>query len=304
MRWIVPIAVAVALVALALFGTMAHAQQLANALEAYSYIIRLSELGVNTTGMINELNNAIEMGELGYTSNATAIINNLITEARAELPIAQQHYWLFIAIDAVVAAVAVTLASILYVKRRELIGSMWLRFRGEDRVRNGGSGRPRSMLFNAEVASVVLAIIIILTVFLVAQLIVSGRTQPFSAIALLGPSGKIGGYPSTVIVGQPINLYIYVYNHMNAPTWFVVRLYITNNTALQPPLNITPIATYQRVLGENDSWLIPITFTLNSTGTYRLIGELWMYSPNNLTLTYTGNYVQLWVNATRVMPSG
>jgi len=91
---------------------------------------------------------------------------------------------------------------------------------------------------------------------------------------------------------------------MGVPTWLVVRLYVTNNTSLEPPLNATPIAIYQRVLLNNESWLIPITITLNSAGTYRLIGELWMYSPSNLTLTYTGNYVQLWINATQVMPTG
>ncbi|WP_243671325.1 DUF1616 domain-containing protein [Vulcanisaeta sp. JCM 16161] len=153
-------------------------------------------------------------------------------------------------------------------------------------------------------AAVALSLVIILVVFLTAQSMVSGYTQSFSAIGLLGPTGKLGNYPSTVITGQPINLYIYVYNHMGVPTWFVVKVFVTNNTVVQPPLNQTPVMIFQRVLMNNESWVEPLTLSINSTGTYRIIGELWMYDPNNLTLVYTGNYVQLWVNVTQVMPSG
>ena len=297
-RWLLALAVALtALVALA------QAQQY-SALEAYQYIVELSRLGANVSSLVDELNRAIYLESQGYGANASLIISNVVEEAIAELPSAEEMHLLAIVGDYASLAMAVIIIAVVYVKRRELVGGLWLRVRGSNRVRGGGPGRPRTFLFDSEVLSVVLAIVIVLITFVAAQSFVGANTQPFTAIAILGPNGKIGGYPSTVLIGQPINLYIYVYNHMGVPTWLVVRLYVTNNTGLEPPLNMTPIAVYQRVLLNNESWLIPITITLNSTGTYRLIGELWMYSPSNLTLTYTGNYVQLWINATQVMPSG
>ncbi|MCG2891947.1 MAG: DUF1616 domain-containing protein [Vulcanisaeta sp.] len=299
-HWLLALALAVTLTALV---ALAQAQQY-SALEAYQYVIELSRLGANVSLLVDELNRAIYLEGQGYGANASLIISNVVEEAIAELPGAEEMHLLAIVGDYASLAVAVIIIAVVYVKRRELVGGLWLRVRGSNRVRGGGPGRPRTFLFDSEVLSVVLALVIVLVTFVAAQSFVGANTQPFTAIAILGPSGKIGGYPSTVLIGQPINLYIYVYNHMGVPTWLVVRLYVTNNTGLEPPLNITPIAVYQRILLNNESWLIPITITLNSTGTYRLIGELWMYSPSNLTLTYTGNYVQLWINVTQVMPSG
>ncbi len=296
-----------ALLAAVLGGIALHAQQL-GALTAYQYIVELSRLGVNTTPLVNELNNAISLEASGQVGNASTVIGSIVARAQSLIPGARLWYMLGIVIKAVVVAGgAVALSVMFYVKRRELIGLIWLRVRGGgNRVRGGGGpGKPRTFIFNEEVVAVALSIVIILIVFLTAQSIVSGYTQPFSAIGLLGPTGKLGNYPSTVVVGQPISLYIYVYNHMGVPTWFVVRVFVTNNTVAQPPpLNQTPIMVFQRVLLNNESWVEPLTLSINSTGTYRIIGELWMYSPSNLTLVYTGNYVQLWVNVTQVMPSG
>ncbi|ADN49843.1 DUF1616 domain-containing protein [Vulcanisaeta distributa] len=284
-------------------GIALHAQQL-GALTAYQYIVELSRLGVNTTSLVNELNNAISLEASGQVGNASTVIGSIVARAQSLIPGARLWYMVGIVIKAVVVAGVVALSVMFYVKRRELIGLIWLRVRGGNRVRGGGPGRPRTFIFSEEVVAVALSIVIILIVFLTAQSIVSGYTQPFSAIGLLGPTGKLGDYPSTVVVGQPISLYIYVYNHMGVPTWFVVRVFVTNNTVAQPPLNQTPIMVFQRVLLNNESWIEPLTLSINSTGTYRIIGELWMYSPSNLTLVYTGKYVQLWVNVTQVMPSG
>ncbi|WP_446752867.1 DUF1616 domain-containing protein [Vulcanisaeta sp. JCM 16161] len=286
-----------------MLGIATHAQQL-GALAAYQYIVELSRLGVNTTPLVNELNNAISLEDSGQVSNASIILSNLVSKAQSLIPSARFWYMVGIVFKVITIAVVVALIAVLYVKRRELIGSVWLRVRGSNRVRGGGPGRSRTFIFNEEVAAVALSLVIILVVFLTAQSMVSGYTQSFSAIGLLGPTGKLGNYPSTVITGQPINLYIYVYNHMGVPTWFVVKVFVTNNTVVQPPLNQTPVMIFQRVLMNNESWVEPLTLSINSTGTYRIIGELWMYDPNNLTLVYTGNYVQLWVNVTQVMPSG
>ncbi len=288
---------------LAVLGITAYAQQ-SSALMAYHYIVELSRLGVNTTVLINELNQAIYLESVGQVSNASLIINSIVTNAQSMLPGTDLHHMVYMVVEALVIVLVIALIVVLYVWRREFIGSIWLRVRGGNRVRGGGPGRSRTFLFNEEVAAVALSLVIILIVFLTAQSVVSSYTQSFSAIALLGPTGKLGDYPSTVIIGQPINLYIYVYNHMGVPTWFIVKVFITSNTSAEPPLNQTPVMVFQRVLANNGTWIEPLTFSLNSTGSYRLIGELWMYDPGNLTLTYTGNYVQLWINVTQVMPGG
>ncbi|MFB6491204.1 MAG: DUF1616 domain-containing protein [Thermoproteus sp. AZ2] len=267
------------------------------ALKAYSYVVELARLGANATPLIGELNKAIYLEEAG-APNASAVVNNVIAQAEAELPAASLSHWASIAVDAAVAVIALAALALLYAKRRELLGRLWLWARGRDRVRRGGPGKPRTLLFDPETAAVIAALVVAVAAFALAQALAAQRVEAFSAIGLLGPGGKIGGYPASVPVGQPVKLYIYVYNHEGAPAWFVVALYLTENASAQPPLGGRPFAVYQRVLANNESWVAPVEFSLNSTGSYRLVGELWMYSPVNQSLVYTGNYVQLWINAT------
>ncbi len=56
-----------------------------------------------------------------------------------------------------------------------------------------GPGKPTTLLFNEEVASIVLAILIILVVFITAQSVVSNYSTRFSAIGLLGRRQAWGG---------------------------------------------------------------------------------------------------------------
>ncbi|CCC82002.1 DUF1616 domain-containing protein [Thermoproteus tenax] len=287
---------------LMLIVTPAFAMSLESYLEAYRYIVELSKLGYNVTNMVDALNRALYLQETGHGINASSLLESLLQEARTELPQARAHYLIDMAINIVALALAVAAAALLYLKRRELIGALWLRLRGNDRVRGGGDGRARSLLFDAEVAAVLLAVFVVAVIMAVSPVVLNKYNQPFSAIGLLGPDMKIGGYPTAAALHQPIKLYVYVYNHMGVPTWYVVKLYFVNTTSL-PPLNVTPIAVYQRILPYNESWVIPIVVVPNSTGRYRLVGELWMYSPDNMTLIYTGDYVQIWINVTKPTPN-
>ncbi|WP_291765340.1 DUF1616 domain-containing protein [Caldivirga sp. UBA161] len=274
--------------------------QVEELLYAYGNVTRLSVEGANVTVLVNELNNAINLTQRGEVKGAVAIVNSIMSqvpslEANARLHtlvVSVEYGSLVIALIAIIA--------LIYVKRRELIGSIWLRFRGSSVVKVG-SGRARTLIYNEEAAAIVLALIIILAVFITAQSVVSREAEAFSAIGLLGPGGRIGGYPSVVYVNTSLSLYVFVYNHMNKPIWYVVKVYLLNasNTA-QPPLNATPLLTYERILLNNQSWVAPLNLTINNTGSYRLLAELWLYNPVNLTLTYTGEYVQLWFNATGV----
>ncbi|WP_084019954.1 DUF1616 domain-containing protein [Vulcanisaeta thermophila] len=280
--------------------TVAQVNQL---LTAYSMVSKLGAEGANVTSLVNALNEAIELEQEGYTSNATLMAEYIITTANSMAPTVHLHHWLNLALIIIALLVVIALPVLLYVRRREILGGLWLRFRGKYRV-NRTSGGERTLLFNEEVLGVLAAVMVVFVAFGVAVMIVGGPHEPFSAIALLNSNMSIGDYPTVVPVGQPVNLYLFIYNHMDRPIWYVIKVYITSNTTAEPPLDLTPTIMYQVVLLNNATYTTPLTFSLNSTGTYRVVAELWYYDPSNLTLTYTGNYVQLWINATGVMPSG
>lgn len=188
-RWLLALALAVALTALV---ALAQAQQY-SALEAYQYIVELSRLGANVSSLVDELNRAIYLESQGYGANASLIISNVVEEAIAELPSAEEMHLLAIVGDYASLAMAVIIIAVVYVKRRELVGGLWLRVRGSNRVRGGGPGRPRTFLFDEGVLSVVLAIVIVLITFVAAQSFVGANTQPFTAIAILGPMSTVLG---------------------------------------------------------------------------------------------------------------
>ena len=291
------VCVALMLTAVVMLSVVAYAQQpMRSLLLAYGNVSALGAEGGNVTGLVNELNEAITLYVAGHYANASALASGIIASAPGLAKAIELRHIELYSTYAAVGAIALIIVSLAYLKRRELIGGLWLRFRGEGMVTVGG-GKPRGFITDEEVLAVATAIALILVVFVTAQALVSGEAASFSAIGLLGPSGKIGGYPSVASVNQSINLYLLVYNHMNRPVWYVVYVYVTNTTA-SPPIGGEPALVYQRVLLSNETWITPLSLSLNETGRFRIVGELWMYSPVNLTLTYTGEYVQLWVNVT------
>jgi len=141
----------------------------------------------------------------------------------------------------------------------------------------------------------VVAAVAVVAVALVAALVLRpAAAEPFSAIGLLGPEGRIGGYPSAASLGVPFKLHIYVYNHMGVPVWYVVYVKVVNSTG-ESPLSDPPVFAFQRLLLHNETWVEPFVVALNSTGRWRVVAELWAVYPNG-TLAYTGRYVQLWVD--------
>jgi uncharacterized membrane protein len=254
-------------------------------LTGYRLLVEAASAGANVTVLADEFNRALEGGgSLGPDFGALA--QRLADEARRSCLVS-------VAVAVVVLAVAAVAAAFLFRYRRRLAGWLWLKAWGGGVLRPGG-GRPRTLLFDGEVLAVLAAVAVVGVALAASLLLRPAAGEPFSAIGLLGPGGKIGGYPAEVQLGAPISLYIYVYNHMGTPMWFVVYVKVSNSTA-EPPLPGRPAVVMQRLLLDNGTWIAPLSIALNSTGRQRIVAELWAVYPNG-TLAYTGRYVQLWVD--------
>ncbi len=270
-------------------------------LKAYKAVVDLARLGYNASSLIGNLNKAIALYSQGLKDEAYRIASEILDKAESLRPIAKFNHDLHIALTVLSIVAYATVLTLIILKRREIVGRFWLFFRGKAWIRSG-DGRVRTLIYDEEVAAVILALVIVASIFAIASYIRSGQVvEPFTAIGLLGPTGKIGGYPTKVFPGEEMKLHIYVFNYMGVPTWLIVKIYITNDTKSMPPLPYKPIMTLQWVLPHNASHIEPIIVRApKRPGRYRLIGELWMYDPYNLTLVYTGRFVQLWFNVTGV----
>ncbi|MGC8935404.1 MAG: DUF1616 domain-containing protein [Thermoproteota archaeon] len=160
-----------------------------------------------------------------------------------------------------------------------------------------------SWILDEEVLAVIAAVVIVASVFAVAQFINSGRvTEPFSALGILGPNMKIGDYPREVVAGSPFRLYLYLENHEGKSVYYRILIKLGNKTSTineTTPLNSTPIMEIRRVLVHNSTWIYPLDITLYTPGdNERLVIEMWIYNETTKSFTYYGRWNQLWLNVT------
>lgn len=150
----------------------------------------------------------------------------------------------------------------------------------------------------------VLALILVVGVFAVAQPFFANRVvDAFSELAVLGPNRKIGDYPKSLLVGEKFSLFVYVGNHEGSSVYYRVYAKLGERSSIissNVSLAVAPMAEYDVILQDNQTWLQPVTFQIESPRTNRrLVFELWTYHPAERVFVYDGKWVQLWLNVTR-----
>lgn len=263
--------------------------------EAYSLIYELEHYEVNTSRLVTELREAIALIEVNLTKS-NSIAKSVINEAKKILMNIDQilfwrYFWL-----AFYLGITVALALTAFMLSRKYLPLLWLKLRSKSIITYRGEGRKRTLLFDPEVSAVILAIIVVVSVFAIAQIIRPKVVEPFSAIGLLGEKGKIGDYPETVIVGDEIKLHIFVDNHMGYSTLYKILVKIDNSTK-ESPLQQPPIDKLYVLLENGKNVTIPYVYEVTENGRYRLVFELWYYNVKTNNFTYYA-WVHLWLNAT------
>lgn len=153
-----------------------------------------------------------------------------------------------------------------------------------------------------ETATLALAVVTILAVFVAISPLLPATGEKFSELGVLGPDQKIGGYPTSLPVGQHFLLYTYVGNHEGRPSYYQVLVKagnqsttISNSTSADAPAILTRFL----VLSDNSSTTFPVTLSMPNAGlNQRLIFELWMFNTTTTQFTYTGLFNQIWINVT------
>ena len=155
---------------------------------------------------------------------------------------------------------------------------------------------------NKQTATIILACITILVVTVALAPLISVRQPKYSELGILGPDQTTKGYPTSVTANQSFLLYGFVENHEGAVENYqlLVKLgnqstVVSNATYANAPL----LATYWRIVRENETWIFPMTLIVNQAGNYtRIIFELWSYNIPTSNFEYTGLWDQIWLNVT------
>jgi len=276
--------------------------------DAYIGIVDAYNSRGNVTLLIDRLNTAIEYVRMAESNNSTIYfekayniaveVKNDALKAKMEGEIAYRNYIYSMIIYSAIGVIGIV---VTYFLGRRLYWNMWLKIRGKNRVvvRKIRADR-KSMMIDEEVKAVILAIIVVASVFAISQIYISGRVvEPFSELGILGSRMKIGDYPRELILGEKAKLYIYVGNHMGKPMYYFVKIKIGNKTTPIDPAPIEPLKVYEKILEDNSTWIFPFQISFNKTGlNYRLIVELWIYNYTTNQIEYHGRWCQLWINVT------
>ena len=287
--------------------------------EAYAAVVDTEASGGNVTGLVERINEAIDLVRKAenisdtdpeqaavLAERAINIANEVLDEAGVvkEEGLALKRFQLFLEISS--GILFVFSGFLVYFYGPRVFWRIWVKIKGDWRVRSGGKRRPRKgWLVDEEVLAVVLAILVVVCVFAVAQVFFAGRVvEPFSELGILGPYMKIGDYPREVRVGEKFKLYVYVGNHMGRVMYYIVYIKLGNQSV---PLNFTypypapVIARFERILMHNESWIFPIYLVMNKTGiNYRIVFELWIYNETIACEQFHQRTCQLWLNVTEV----
>jgi uncharacterized membrane protein len=147
--------------------------------------------------------------------------------------------------------------------------------------------------------------ILILGILIVSGFIIYDVTKPseeYVLFSVLNQDMELGDYPSHLIVGQKINFYFYVENHLAETTEFNVKIYIGNSSSsINPKLGISNaqfLGNYSKMVVEGENWTSSqIEYQFQTTGSQFIGLELWQNQ--NDEWTYVENHtLMLRINVT------
>ena len=263
---------------------------LVNAYNAGADISKLTVLlnqAINLTSQAQALASANPQQSQTLASQAQGKAENVTTQAAAAKLNGPAISPLVVA---VLAAVLVVCGCVVYVYGPGLLWKGWFRFRKNYHVaikKTPGKSKGLAITWE-EVCAVILGItVIIALVATVPFFLPRGSSEQFSELGVLGPNMQLGDYPSQVVAGQPVSLYVYVGNQMNEPMYYDVMIKLGDNNTVTDPAPITAIQQFSSVVPCNGTWTFPVNVTLMQAGlNQRILFELWIYNSSISQLQY------------------
>jgi uncharacterized membrane protein len=118
-------------------------------------------------------------------------------------------------------------------------------------------------------------------------------------IYLLNSDKKATDYPELVYIGKnsTFNVWVGVKNDMGQKETFQVLLKILNANDYLSLKDGEPIETFTYTLAPSGTWEKNATVTMNRTGDYMIVFELWLYDEENAGYKYSNQSCVLNIKA-------
>ena len=98
-------------------------------------------------------------------------------------------------------------------------------------------------------------------------------------------------YPELLVINKnnTFNVWVEVENHMGDSQRCEILLKVTNDTIHLFPVNADPKNAYEKTLDNGEHWETLSTITLNESGNYSVVFELWVYDETAGELKFSGD---------------
>jgi uncharacterized membrane protein len=140
--------------------------------------------------------------------------------------------------------------------------------------------------------TVAIAIALIFVSVLVAGYYLATRPPPegYTTIYVLD-SQKGMNYPELLVIGEnnTFNVWVTVENHMRKSQSFEVLLKVTNETDPEFPVNADARNSYAMTLEDGETWENLSTTTIDKSGNYSVMFELWVRNEETGNLEFSQN---------------
>ena len=171
------------------------------------------------------------------------------------------------------------------------------------RTRKGAKSVSSSSEEKTITITVLVALVIIGALLVYLVFFTPAQKEPFSAIYLLDSEKQAENFPKTVVLGEnsTFSLWVGVENQNDTTMDYLVKITVDDGTAPVGDSSVEPTESFERTLADGEVWEFPVTINIDRVGSNRVIFELWFFNVTKNDWGYTGNWVNLSIEALKIM---
>ena len=167
------------------------------------------------------------------------------------------------------------------------------------RTEKGG----KSVSYSSEEKTIIVTVLVALVIIgalLVNLVLTPAPTEKFSTIYYLDSEKQTENLPKTVVLGEnsTFSLWVGVENHNDTTIDYQVLVKYDDGKSPVDPSPVEPTESFEKTLADEETWEFPVTITIDQLGSNRVILELWYLNRTSLKPEYTGNWVNIAIEAT------
>lgn len=140
--------------------------------------------------------------------------------------------------------------------------------------------------------SVIFAVVIATSMLVFSYYFVR-RDEEFISFSVLDQNKKAYNYPELLRKNENCTLWVVIKNHKHEQITCKVMVKIAHGPIASIPVPIEAYKIHVAELNPGDVWEQPISLTIEETGRFLIVFELWIYNKTIKDFDFSGNYLIL-----------